>query len=182
MFRIITLILVAAFSVGQARADVRIEINSLSYELNGTTLATIHEDIHRKGRQGSEIVDGEVSDRFSLALKLAKIGGLCRIKADEVLLKLNILLPNWVDEQHADISVRAAWRTYFKKLKAHEDGHKAIAVAAAYQINQAIHMAEPRNTCSSMRMSLGNVAEKIIKAAEREQNQFDATQTPFDLK
>jgi len=67
-------------------------------------------------------------------------------------------------------------------LKAHEDGHKAIAVDAAHRISKLVHGATAPGSCSALKDSLDRAATQILDTAEREQSQFDANAKPFALE
>ncbi|MBN9075146.1 MAG: hypothetical protein BGN87_03490 [Rhizobiales bacterium 65-79] len=169
------------FSVQQALAHVELEVSSSTYELRGLTLKAIHEDMDMKAQEGDEIVEGETKDTFAFELNFDQTGNVCRVSTDKILLKLDIRLPRWADEENANPSVRAGWNSYFGKLKAHEDGHKTIAVAAAHKINELVHSAKGARSCAAMETSLRSSAKQIVEAAEREQEQFDASEAPFAL-
>ncbi|MER8677123.1 MULTISPECIES: DUF922 domain-containing protein [unclassified Mesorhizobium] len=175
--------LVLMLGIGEARADVKLDVTYSTYELRGLSQKAIHEDLHRVGkREGDDIIEGEVADYWDWNFRLAAVDNSCRVSSDEIILKLNILLPTWVDEARADPAVRAAWNTYFQELKAHEDGHKTIAVDAAERISKLTHGATAPGSCKALGHSLDRAAEKIVENAENAQNQLDANPKPFALE
>ncbi|MER8467280.1 DUF922 domain-containing Zn-dependent protease [Mesorhizobium sp. M1396] len=102
--------------------------------------------------------------------------------SDDIVLKLRVTLPIWVDEARADPQVRAVWGTYYQDLKAHEEGHKAIAVDAADRINKITHQASAAGACDAFRQSLDSAARQIAEAAEGAQDEHDAEAKPFALE
>jgi predicted secreted Zn-dependent protease len=163
-----------------AAADVKLEVINSTYELHGLSREAIHDDMHRVGKKdGDGIIEGEVNDDLAWKLKLAETNGSCRVTSDEITLKLSVTLPVWVDEARAGPEVRAVWNTYYRDLKAHEDGHKAIAVDAAERINKITHEATAAGPCKALERSLNSTARQIYDAAEEAQEQHDANAELF---
>jgi predicted secreted Zn-dependent protease len=175
--------LVFMVGAGEAHADVKLDVTYSTYQLRGLNLKAIHDDLHRVAKKDRDgIIDGEVSDAWDWNFRFAAAENSCRVSSDEIILKLNILLPTWVDEARADPGLRTAWDTYFQKLKAHEDGHKSIAVDAADRISKLTHGATAPVSCTALDQSLNRAAKQIVHNAEEAQDQFDANPKPFDLE
>ncbi len=167
--------LASILGFGDARADVRLDVTYTTYQLRGLSRAAIHEDLHRvatKDRDG--LIEGEMKDDWDWKFRLAATDDSCQVSSDEITLKLNILLPAWKDEARADPALRAVWKTYFDELKAHEDGHKTIAVNAAERISKLTHGATAPGSCAALENSLNSAAKQIVKTAEDEQERLDA--------
>lgn len=167
--------LLCLLSAEKARADVKLDVTHSSYRLRGLSREAIHQDLHRvakKDRQG--LIDGELADAWSWNFQFAATENSCRVISDEIVLKLNILLPAWEDEARAEPALRSVWSTYFRELKAHEDSHKKIAVDAATEISKLTHGAIAQGSCTALRQSLDDTARQIVDNAERAQDQFDA--------
>jgi predicted secreted Zn-dependent protease len=166
-----------------AVADVKVEVTNSTFELRGLTSKAIHDDLHRVAQKdGDGVIEGEVNDDLTWQLTFAEAGGTCRVTSDAILLKLQVTLPVWVDEAHAEPEVRAVWNTYYKDLKAHEDGHRAIAEQAAERISKVTHLATAPGACSTLKASLESEARQIAESAEADQDKHDATAAPFALE
>ncbi|CCV11907.1 DUF922 domain-containing protein [Mesorhizobium sp. STM 4661] len=166
-----------------ASADVKVEVTQSTYELRGLSREAIHEDMHRVARKdGDGIIEGEVNDDLAWKFKFAVADNSCHVTSGEITLKLSVMLPTWVDEARADESVRTVWNSYFQELKAHEDGHKTIAVDAAEKINQIAHGVKAAGPCNALEESLNDAARQIVETAEKAQDQHDADAKPFALE
>ena len=175
--------LVFMLGVGEARADVKLDITYSTYQLRGLSRQAIHKDLHRVAKRASDgIVEGEVSDDWHWNFQFESAENSCRVSSDEIVLKLNILLPTWADEERADQAVRTAWDSYFQELKAHEDGHKTIAVDAAEQVSKLTHGATAPGSCTALEQSLNRAAKQIVENSEKAQDQLDANPPPYALE
>lgn len=164
-------------------AGVKVDETNSTYDLRGLTTKQIHDDIMKSAPQeNGETIDGEMNDDVSLSLNSAMQGDTCRIASDQVTLKLIIALPRWVDEGRASDDVRKAWNAYFSVLKAHEEGHKAIALKAANAIDGLIHADPSAQSCADLETKIKKAAEKIQIDAEAEQESLDQNAKPFDLE
>lgn len=166
-----------------ASAEVKVEVTQSTYELRGLSREAIHDDLHRVGKKdGDGVIEGEVNDDLSWKLTFAAEGNSCRVTSDVITLKLSVTMPVWVDEARADEAVRTVWSTYYRDLKDHEDGHKAIAVDAAQQINKITHQATAPGPCNALEQSLDTAAKQISDTAEEAQDKHDASAKPFALE
>jgi len=171
------------FTVGEAHAHVKLDVSNSTYQLGGLTREAIHEDMHRVAKKDSDgLIEGEVKDDWDWKFQFASANDACRVSSDEITLKLDVLLPTWKDEARADPALREVWNSYLQELKAHEDGHKAIAVDAAQRISKLVHNATASGPCSTLKDSLNRGAERILETAERAQEQLDANAKPFALE
>jgi predicted secreted Zn-dependent protease len=171
-----------ALGAVEARADVKLEETYSTYQLRGLSREAIHEDLHRVAKRDRDgLIDGEMSNDLHWNFRFAAAENSCRVSSDEIVLKIYILLPRWVDEERANSVLHSIWNTYFQELKAHEDGHKTIAVAAAERISKLAHDATASGSCTALERSLNDAAKRIVEDSERAQNQHDLNSQPFDL-
>ncbi|MEP6564699.1 MAG: DUF922 domain-containing protein [Mesorhizobium sp.] len=176
-------VVVFTLSAGEARSDVKLDVTYSTYQLRGLSRQAIHNDLHRVAkRDGDGIIEGEVADHWDWNFRFAATGNSCQVTSDEIILKLRILLPTWVDDARADPATRTAWNNYFQELKAHEDGHKTIATDAAERISKLTHGATATGSCSALKQSLNRAAKQIVENAEEAQDQLDANPKPFALE
>lgn len=173
----------AAIGLAEARADVRIEETYSTYQLRGLTPEALHGDLHRMAKSDRDgLIDGEVAEDLHWNLQFVKAENSCQVSSDDIVLKLNILLPTWVDQERADPAVRSVWNNYFQQLKAHEDAHKKIAIDAAERISKQTHGATASGPCKALEGTLNDAANQIVEESEKSQDQHDADQQPFDLE
>jgi predicted secreted Zn-dependent protease len=175
--------LVFMLGVGEARADAKLEVTYSTYQLGGLSKETIHADLHRVAKRDRDgIIDGEVAETWDWNFRFETVANSCRVSSHDIILKLDILLPTWVDEARAGPALRAAWIAYFQELQNHENGHKTIAVDAAERISKLMHGAKATGSCTALEQSLNRAVKRIVENAEEAQDQFDANQKPFALE
>lgn len=175
--------LVFTLSAGEARADVKLDVTYSTYQLRGLTRQAIHDDLHRVAkRDGDGIIEGEVADHWNWNFRFAATGNSCLVTSDEIVLKLRILLPTWIDDAGADPATRTAWNNYFQELKAHEDGHKTIALKAAKQISKLTHGATAPGSCTALEQSLNRAAKQIVENSEKAQDRLEASIPSYSLE
>lgn len=175
--------LVFTLSAGEARSDVKLDVTYSTYQLRGLSRQAIHDDLHRVAkRDGDDIIEGEVADHWDWNFRFAATGNSCQVTSDEIILKLRILLPAWVDDARADPATRTAWNNYFQELKAHEDGHKTIALEAAKQVSKLTHGATAPGACAALERSLNRAAKQIVENSEKAQDQHEASLPSYTLE
>ena len=164
-----------------ANADVTIEESSSNYELSGMSLDQIDESLHRNApREGGEIIEGEIRDDLTWKLWSRPEGNACRIVKDIVTIKIDMLLPNWTDRDRAAPPARKTWQEYYDKLLAHEDGHKTIALNAAYAVDKLFHNTSASGPCVNLEAKLNHAAAEAVEEAEMEQERWDEDAMPVD--
>ena len=172
-----------AMSAGEARADVRLEETYSTYELRGLTPEALHGDLHRVAKRDRDgLIDGEVAEDLHWNLRFVEAENSCQVSSDDIVLKLNVLLPTWVDQERANPAVREVWNNYFQQLKAHEDGHRKIAADAAERISKLTHGATAPGPCKALERTLNDAAKQIVEESGKAQDQHDANPQPFDLE
>lgn len=167
----------------QANAEVRIEASTSYYDLNGLTMREIHHSLmHNAPREGGQIIEGEVADHFSVVFRTKLDGNFCRPVEEFVTLKLKILLPKWADEERATTSVRMDWQRYMKKLVAHENGHKEIALSAANAVHRIFHDVSAKSSCKELDANVKRAANRAIAEAEEQQEAWDKNAEHFGIE
>lgn len=167
----------------QASAKVVVEQDSSHYHLKGLTVREIHHSLmHNAPREDGQIIEGEVADQFTVVFSSKLDGNACRPSDELVTLKLNILLPKWLDKESASSTVRVAWSRYMDKLLAHENGHKQIAISAANAIHRIIHTASGTGPCKAFDAKIKRAAEKVITDAEERQEAWEENTKPFGIE
>ncbi len=160
---------------GEARADVKLDVTYSTYQLRGLSKKAIHQDLHRVAQKDADgLIEGELRDDWHWNFRFVAAENSCRISSDEIILRLNILLPAWEDQARANSALRSVWDSYFRELKAHEDSHIKIAVDAAEQISKMVHGATAAGSCAALEQTLDLAARQIVDSSEKAQDRFDA--------
>ena len=166
-----------------ARANVQIEEATSNYDLRGLTVNEIHEDIMSSApREEGNIIDAEIKESVTITLRFNTTNGICRVASDQVKLEIVSAFPRWADQERATREVRKAWESYSNALRAHEDGHRAIAVKAAHAVDSLIHAEQEASTCESLKDKITKAADEIIAISTGEQEGFDKNAPAIDIE
>jgi predicted secreted Zn-dependent protease len=82
-------------------------------------------------------------------------------------------LPKWEEEAQGDSTLRAAWQDYMTRLRAHESGHRVLAVKYVDQMHRRMEMVE-RATCADAYQDVRNIFDDLWARLRAEQQTYDA--------
>ncbi|MGT2467719.1 DUF922 domain-containing protein (plasmid) [Mesorhizobium atlanticum] len=133
----------------------------------------------RSGAQNAS--EGEASDHLVWTFQFRADGGSCKLVSDTVVVKIARRRAPWADRPLAEPKVRAAWKAYYDGLRAHEQVHSNIAVAAAHKVDAAIHGAEGPRTCREVEATLDRDVRQIEESEEKRQAQWDEENMPSNI-
>ena len=170
---------------GSADAEVRSRVQYSGYPVHGETAEEIWRDIGRKGPHQLERAlysqaEAEIHVRWNLTFASSK--NACRVKSAVIEVDVNILLPDWVEQELGEPALRSAWNSYIAKVRRHEDHHKDIALAAAEEMDQAIMAAPTHGNCASLERYVSSKVAEILAEERAQQAHFDHTDAPIMLK
>jgi predicted secreted Zn-dependent protease len=177
--------LCSALMCGAADARVRLDLKYQGYTVRGTSVQAIWHDIFRKGphqRERGLYAQAQARISYGWDIDFQDSRGGCRVKAADVNVRVRILLPAWSDERRADPRLRASWRRYAALVRAHENHHKDIALAAARDIDALFAGARGRGSCAALGRDLRARADRILARERQTQMRFDATDPPIVLR
>lgn len=133
-------------------------------------------------RSGARIAsEGEASDHLAWTFQFRADGGTCKLVNDTVIVKIARRRAAWADRPQAAPKVRAAWKAYYDSLRAHEQEHSNIAVAAAHKVDAIIHGAEGPRTCREVEAALDRDVTQIEQSEEKRQAQWDEENMPSNI-
>lgn len=101
--------------------------------------------------------------------------GRCLVVSVTVTLTAVTTLPRWDPPAAAPLALLQRWTVFSEALALHEQGHVDIAREAARRIEEALWRAPAAPRCSGYQAELDALANGIFDAAEREQDEYDAT-------
>ena len=160
-----------------ATAEVIFKQTFEYFSVTGKTTKEIFQDFQRKSPirpQGEyEAALGVAAIKLTPEIRYQTSQNTCsvfdvRVKSDVV-----IHLPQWTNYKQADHYSRMGWDVLFKRIKAHELVHAAIARDYAGRLDEKLRHQRPRKNCDKLE-------RRLMKAAQKIQNQHDRAQRQFD--
>ena len=153
----------------QAAVDINDQVER--YAIKGATPAELRREMNARGPQGvgGRRFDGYTRWYVSWRYRYSNTGSACAIAAVTTSVKITITLPLWSDESGANSAPRRHWSRYLAALEMHEQGHRRHGVDAAHEIDSAIAVMPPAQTCDA----LGSQANALGKGILSKYNQRD---------
>jgi predicted secreted Zn-dependent protease len=128
----------AIAALGAASPIIR--VSEEFYDIRGSTAQALSLEMRRlgppteDGRRASGYTAWNIRWRF----RPESQGSACMASWVEVQAGIVITLPRWNPPPDASRELRSQWNTYLAALRAHEEGHRDLAVAAARQVHARI--------------------------------------------
>ena len=146
------------------------------YEIAGTSAAELRESMNQRRPVGADgrRHDGLTSWKVRWRFHTASSESGCAVTAFEVSLDVVTTLPKWTNEAEGHSSLVRRWHGFYTALQAHEDGHKAIATAAAGAIRDAGLQALRRPTCEEVARAVNHVAQRILDQYLQKNRRYNA--------
>jgi predicted secreted Zn-dependent protease len=143
------------------------------YVVKGRTLAEVSQEISRHGptSQGKKYA-GMHSSRFRYSYTSQMRAGKCSPRPTVELYSVTTR-PRWADSASAEADAQAAWGSYIKALRIHEENHRRIAFKYASNLHRRLSELGT-STCAE----LGREVTKLVNAnsanSQKEQEAYDA--------
>jgi predicted secreted Zn-dependent protease len=123
-----------------AAASPIIRVSEELYDIRGSTAQELSLEMFRLGPSGEEgrRSSGYTAWNIDWRFRPESRGSACMASWVEVQADIVITLPRWNPPPDAPRELRSQWDTYLAALRAHEEGHRDLAVAAARQVHARI--------------------------------------------
>jgi predicted secreted Zn-dependent protease len=133
-----------------ASAGVHETLHYAHYVIHGDNTETLAEQMRSLGPKNADEIAPAVtkSDRRASMTYLSD-GHVCRIKDVTVSVDVTIILPRWDIPRDASPALVAEWGRFSEALERHEQGHRAIAIAGAKKLADALNQLHGR-TCDAV--------------------------------
>ena len=102
-------------------------------------------------------------------------GGGCRLVSATTDLDVQMNLPRWKAPPFARPELVKRWDAFAAALRKHEDGHRDIAVAAAYEIVERAQKTQPASDCEAFKRRLSRIADATVREYRDKESSYDAT-------
>jgi predicted secreted Zn-dependent protease len=99
--------------------------------------------------------------------------GSCNVGSFSIVLHSQMQLPRWVDASGAPAELRSRWEDFARRLRQHEDGHKANGVRAANDLARRIRALPAFADCDALN-------DAIVIASKRVTSEGGMLDAAFD--
>tara|TARA_B100000029_G_scaffold450402_1_gene474326 strand:+ start:394 stop:1035 length:642 start_codon:yes stop_codon:yes gene_type:complete len=161
---------------------LNVQIKKEYYNIKGTTLKEIIYHIKKKNikKSFSHNLSG-ASVQASLIIKkifLPKpVNGKCLLKKNNIrwIIKINYVLPLWVDIKKAPKSLQKRWGNYFSNILIHENGHRDHFIDASKDIKKYLDKVtlDFQSDCLSFMAVVKKKMISIFRSYEKKSLQYD---------
>lgn len=161
-------------------ANVEIEESTIQhYPVYGRTPLELHMSMMQNG-PFNEIVQrrvyAEIHWRFNWKFDIAADAGRCRIDKFVVKLVTTITMPQWMNADGADAETRALWPGVVRKIRQHEDGHKAIGVEGANVLARRLRALPAYDNCQALNQAISAEGARVYGEYALANAAFDRTE------
>jgi predicted secreted Zn-dependent protease len=169
-------------------SNVEIEVSAIQeYPVFGHTPQELHLSMMMNG-PFNEIVQkrvyAEIHWRFRWKLDYVREPRKCRIGKFTVVLVTTITMPKWMNAQSAPPDMRALWPKVVRKIREHEDGHKAIGVEGANVLARRLSALPAYDTCEELGRVISAEGKRVYGEYALANRAFDRTEalkgSPFN--
>ncbi len=84
----------------------------------------------------------------------------CRLDRPSVEIEITVSLPEWKPTGQVRDRLRNAWQRMHRALVEHEQGHRALAIAAAHEVAKGLGALPDTLTCAQLRQRVSNVQNR----------------------
>lgn len=110
--------------------------------------------------------------------------GKCQLKKFGIALKTRIIMPQWMKSKEAPEELQALWPKVVRKIRKHEDGHKAIAIEGANVLARRLGSLPAFDNCNTLTNVINREGERISNEYALANRAFDRSEalkdSPFD--
>jgi predicted secreted Zn-dependent protease len=134
------------------------------YDVRGWDAAFIHNEMDAKGprdRNSGNRVWAHTDWYVTWKFKYAEEPLSCKINHVETDVKINFVVPRWVERDKAPQSVKDKWDAFYAILQKHEQKHAMHGVSAAREIETSILTLPAKRTCKQAKEAAHALAKSI---------------------
>jgi predicted secreted Zn-dependent protease len=158
-----------------AYASPQVSVSEKFYTVRGGTAQELRQQLDRHGvrTDGGKTYDAYTSWHVYWRYHLAPRGNACTVENIRVSVTVVYTLPEWRGMGKAPQDLRNRWRQYMKDLKTHEDGHRDYGIAAAADIERALHSIRPEANCRIMEKKVNEAGHAILDQYRSKERLYD---------
>lgn len=145
------------------------------YEIHGADETALRRQMDRFGPRGCRGGNYDAFTRWVVnwSYNYLPIPGQCQPFAFEVKADIVTFLPKWLDYTEGPDPLRQKWLPYITALKAHEDQHRELAVAAAAEVEAHIRDIGPQGSCEALADRVQAMGNRVVNLYRGREQDFD---------
>ena len=158
-----------------------VQVEERYYDIGGLSAGRLNGELLRKGpiREGRTVhAVTDWSLRWSYVARRAGPG--CVSASPSVELDVVTTLPRWTDLDTAPGHLVRDWRLYLRRLRAHEGGHRELAVAASSELLERLGRLSARD-CDTLLEDARRLAGRVVARYDDRHAAFDRA-TAFGVR
>lgn len=153
------------------------------YPVYGNTPYALHTSMIENG-PFNEIVQkrvyAEISWQYKWKFDYAYEPGKCRIDRFVITLVTAITMPQWRDAEKAPVALQNRWPSVVRKIRTHEDGHKAIGIEGANVLARRLKSLPVYDDCQALTREVDREGMRISNEYALANRAFDRTEALKD--
>jgi predicted secreted Zn-dependent protease len=102
-------------------------------------------------------------------------GRSCGLSSATTELDVDMNLPRWNPPSNAAPALVKRWNAFATAVRKHEDGHREIAIDAAYEIEAGAKKEPPQRDCAALKKRLSRAADATLREFRDKENSYDVT-------
>lgn len=151
-------------------------LRTVYYNVPGTTVEQINEQITRRGPQNGHAI-GTTETRMTPRVKAVREEeGDCRIDSADVALDLIVTLPQWSELNKAEPRTRSAFERLGAHVEWHEQQHVEISQRYAKKIETELAQMPAQKTCREAMNNARARFKELFEEHNQAQEAFDASE------
>jgi len=144
------------------------------YDIRGSTAEELHREMQRLGppAEDGRRFYGHTAWNIRWRFLVEPSGNSCRATRVEVTAYIVLTLPRWTPPQEAPEELRHRWDAFMAALRAHEEGHRDLAVAAARRVHSRISGFRTAS-CRDFNREVNREGERILDRLRTDNLRYD---------
>lgn len=145
------------------------------FDIQGSTARELRAELSRLGPVADNGVRGDAYTRWTVTWKfdLTERGPDCIAGNFQVGLTVTMILPRWLPPAGTSADLVALWDQYSTALRAHEDGHHRIALAAAQEVTRRLKAESRAKGCKTLENKLKSAVDAVLLEYKGRQAAYD---------
>lgn len=175
MLNVLVLLLGLSLGGSLPASDATDPLTIEFYSVSGDTARKLGDDLDARGPVGPDGSKHHGYTRWDIrwSYRWAQAGQHCELRSFDTELRVAMTLPEWDRPEGVSSGLAAEWERYSTALRAHEQGHYDIAVAAVEEIKRRIPGQTRTLPCASLGKHLDDAAGAVLEEFRRIEQEYD---------